>query len=138
MVKSTGYCRQVAGFSKSYASRLINATRVVTELAGELPIGNFVAPVSESQVRPLQRLSDPAQKALAWTTAVERAEGGQPTGAEVSEVVFEILNPEGAGGKPHSRAARRVELMGRLKQVIARRKSWEKVEELLKELEVLL
>lgn len=131
------YCRQVAGLSKSYAHRIINATRVAGEL-GKLPIGNSVYPVSESQVRPLLRLPDPDQQARAWAAAVEKAKGEQPTAADVQEVVFEILQPDGASEKPPSRSHRRAELVDRLKQVIAKRKSWAQVETLIAELEELL
>lgn len=34
------YCREVAGLSKSYASRIINATRLASDLCEKLPIGN--------------------------------------------------------------------------------------------------
>ena len=132
------YCHQVAGLSKSYASRIINATRVALELGKELPIGNSVAPVSESQVRPLLKLAEPDQQALAWTTAVEKAEGSQPTAADVQEVVFEILHPEGTSEKLPSRSERRAKLVGRLKEVISKRKSWKQVETLMAELEELL
>jgi hypothetical protein len=77
----------------------VNATRIVSELAEELPIGNSVTPVSESQIRPLLRLPEPEQRAKAWTTAADNAEGNQPTVGEVGEVVFEILHPEGEDGK---------------------------------------
>jgi protein gp37 len=133
------YCRQVAGLSKSYAHRIINATQVVMDLTTELPIGNSVVPLSESQVRPLLRLADSSQRGQAWNTAVEKAEGSQPTAAEVSEVVFEILHPE--GGTPHAspanRRERRVEVFARLRDVV-KRKSWNEVELLLEELEGLL
>lgn len=132
------YCCQVAGLSKSYAHRIIKATRVALELGTELPIGNSVAPISESQVRPLLKLPEVEQKALAWTTAVEKVAGRQPTAADVQEVVFEILHPEGTPEKPPSRSVRRAELVGRLKAVISKRKSWEDVEQLMAELEDLL
>jgi protein gp37 len=132
------YCIQVAGLSKSYAHRLINATRVALELPGELPNGNAVMPVSESQVRPLLKLGEAEQKARAWAAAVEKAEGGQPTATVVEEVVFEILHPDGPGEKPVSRSQRRVDLVGRIRKVVATRKSWEQVETLLAELEEML
>jgi protein gp37 len=132
------YCNQVAGLSKSYAHRIINATRVALELPGQLPFGNSVMPVSESQVRPLLKLGAPDQKARAWAAAVEKAEGSQPTAAVVEEVVFEILHPDGPGEKPVSRSQRRVDLVGRIQKVVATRKSWEQVEELLAELEEVL
>jgi hypothetical protein len=95
-------------------------------------------PVSESQVRPLLKLAESEQQAQAWTTAVERAKGGQPTAAVVEEVVFEILNPDGPSERLPSRSQRRAALVGRIKEVVAKRKSWEQVEELMAELEELL
>ena len=52
------YCREVVGFSKSYAHRILNATKVMLELGEELPNGNSTTPVSEAQVRPLLRLAE--------------------------------------------------------------------------------
>ncbi len=131
------YCRQVAGLSKSYAHRIINATRVVMELANELPNGNSLSPVSESQVRPLLRLSELSQRKQAWSTAVEKAKGNQPTSADVNEVVFEILKPEGHAAPSPNRRERRVELVARLRDGVKQR-SWTEVEQLLTELEDLL
>ena len=136
-----GYCRQVAGLSKSYASRIINSTRVAFELSKpteELPIGNSVVPVSESQVRPLLRLTEPEKRVQAWTAAVERADGKQPTAVHGQEAVVELFPPEGSPEKPLSRSQRRAELVGRLKEVISKRKSWAQVEALMAELEELL
>jgi protein gp37 len=130
------YCRTVAGMSRGHAHRLLKASECMTGLKTS-PIGD-VLPVSESQVRPLLRLAEPARQVQAWNTAVERAEGNQPTAAEVAEVVFEILHPEGPGEKTQSRAQQRIDLVGRLKEVIGKRKSWEQVEKLLGELEELL
>jgi protein gp37 len=136
------YCRQVAGLSKSYASRIISASRVASRLAsdssGELPIGNPVRPVSESQVRPLLKLAEPEHQTRAWIAAVGKAEGKQPTEADVQEAVFEILHPDGPAEKPASRSQQRIDLVGRLRAVIQKKKSWEQVEELLGELEELL
>jgi hypothetical protein len=132
------YCLQVAGLSKSYAHRIINATRVALALPRELPIGNFLAPVSESQVRPLLKLAEPEEQGQAWAAAVKKVEGRQPTAADVQEVVFEMLQPEGLPDKAHSRSERRSELVGRRKEVITERKSWEQVEQLIAELEELL
>jgi protein gp37 len=130
------YCRTVAGMSRGHAHRLLQASECMTGLKTS-PIGD-VFPVSESQVRPLLRLAEPAQQVQAWNTAVERAEGNQPTAAEVAEVVFEILHPDGPPEKTASRAQQRIDLVGRLKEVIGKRKSWEQVEKLLGELEELL
>lgn len=130
------YCRTVVGMSRGHAHRLLKASECMKELKTS-PIGD-VFPVSESQVRPLLRLDEPAKQAQAWNTAVEKAEGNQPTAAEVADVVFEILHPDGPGEKPASRAQQRIDLVGRLKEAIGKRKSWEQVEKLLGELEELL
>jgi len=132
------YCGQVTGLSKSYASRIINATRVASDLSGKLPIGNSISPVSESQVRPLLKLAEPDLQAQAWISAVEKSAGNQPTANVVQEVVLEILHPDGPVEKQPSRSQRRSELVSRLKAVVAKRKSWEQVEELMMELEELL
>jgi hypothetical protein len=92
----------------------------------------------EAQVRPLLRLPDPEQQVSAWHTAVERAEGGQPSAPLVKEVVLEILHPEGPVAKPTSRTQQRIDLVVKLKKVIQQKKSWEQVEKLLGELEELL
>jgi hypothetical protein len=84
-------------------------------------------------------LPDTDKQVEAWGIAVERAEGQQPTAPKVSEVVFELLHPEGAGEPPPpTRGQRRGDLVARLREVIRKRKSWEQVEELLEELEGLL
>ena len=130
------YCRTVAGMSRSHAHRLLKASECMTMLKTS-PIGD-VLPVSESQVRPLLRLTEPTQQAQAWIAAVEKAEGHQPTAGEVTVATFEILHPDGPGEKPVSRSKQRVELVNRLKEVIHKKKSWEQVEKLLEELEALL
>lgn len=132
------YCNEVTGLSKSYAHRLINATRVALQLSSQLPFGNSIIPVSESQVRPLLKLPTPEQQASVWAAAVEKAEGKQPTAAAVEELVFEILHPHGSGEKPVSRSQRRVDLVERMREAVAAKKSWSTIEKLLAELEKLL
>jgi len=127
--------------SKSYVHRLIQASEIAIELSESLPIGNDLPPwkpVSEAQIRPLARLPEAAQRAKAWSVSVEKAHGGNPTSVEVTEAVFEILNPEGAAEKPETRAAQRVKVVSRLKEAIRDRVSWEQLEKLLDELECLL
>lgn len=94
-------------------------------------------PISESQVRPLQRLQDPAKRKLAWSTAVEKAEG-QPTAIQVQEAVFDILEPTAPAKTLLSRGRQRVVVVGRLKDAIARRGTWEELEAMLNELEELI
>jgi hypothetical protein len=130
------YCRTVVGMSRGHAHRFLQASECVLEMSKTSPIGD-VLPVLESQVRPLLKLPEPTQRAQAWNTAVEKAEGKQPTAAEVAKAVFETQHPEGLKQKPPSRAQRRVELVGRLKECV-RLKSWTNAEELLDELETLI
>jgi hypothetical protein len=56
----------------------------------------------------------------------------------VTELVLERLNPNGPVEKPASRAQQRLDLVVKLKAVIAKRSSWEDVEKLLVELETLV
>ena len=53
-------------------------------------------------------------------------------------MVFEILHPEGSTEPSQSRSQRRSEVVSRLREVVAQRKSWEQVEQLMEELEELL
>lgn len=133
------YCREVAGVSKPHAYRLIQASRIAMEITESLPIGNdsAVMPISESQVRPLQRLPDPEKRKLAWSAAVEKAEG-QPTAIQVQEAVFDILEPAAPAKTSLSRGQQRVVVVGRIKEAIARRGSWEELEAMLNELEELI
>ena len=66
-----------------------------TEILKTLPRGN-VLPQAEAQVRPLLRLPDPGQQVEVWATAVEQADGGQPSAPQVKKLVFEVLHPGGA------------------------------------------
>ena len=134
------YCREVAGLSKSYAHRLIQAVSMAKDLTAELPIGNdveLVAPRSESQVRPLRRLEDPVKRSQAWEMAVKNA-GGQPTAENVINAVFEILSPENPKEKEPTKSEQRTQIFGRLKTLILKRGSWDQVEKLFMELEKLL
>jgi len=109
-------------------------------LAEPSPIGDalpLLQPVGESQLRPLHRLDDREQRKQAWRVAVEKA-GGQPTALEVADVVCEILDPEAPQGNRPTRSQQRMDVLVRIKAVIKKRKSWEDVEGLLKELEELL
>jgi hypothetical protein len=96
-------------------------------------------PQTEAQVRPLLRLPETEQRLNVWSTAVEQAEGEQPSAPAVSKLVFEVLHPEGKSSKetPANRAKKRVELVARLRDGVTKR-SWNDVEQLLAELEGLL
>jgi protein gp37 len=129
------YCRSVAGMSRGHAHRLLDAAEFL-EVLKTSPRGD-VLPQMEAQVRPILRLP-PEQQVEAWFTSVEEADNQQPTVPQVRKVVFEIEHPEGSGEKTQSRAQKRIDLVGRLKEAIGKRKSWEQVEKLLGELEELL
>ena len=95
-------------------------------------------PMTEAQVRPLLKLPVREQRVTAWETAVAQTEGKQPPAPVVTEVVFDILHPDGPAEKPKSRAEQRINLFTRLKDVTRKKKSWKQVEEILDELEALL
>jgi protein gp37 len=135
------YCRMVAGISKPYAHRIVKATEITLELKKSLPNGNdsdAILPIMEAQVRPLQQLEDPEQRAEAWRMAIHKA-GGQPTQVEVAEAVFEIIEPQSPKPKTESLAARRSAVIAELLRVVRERKasSWKNVERLVHELNTL-
>ena len=124
------YCRKVVGISKPYAHRIVRATEISLELQKSLPIGNdskVILPIMETQVRPLQQLEDPEKRAAAWKLATYRA-GGQPTQLEVTEAVFEILDPLAEKPKPESRSAKRSGIVAQLLRVAREKSSWDEVE----------
>jgi protein gp37 len=130
------YCRSVAGMSRGHAHRLLGAAGFL-EILKTSPRGD-IFPMMEAQVRPLLRLPEPEQQLEAWKTAVERAEGGQPSASAVKEVVTEILHPSGPAEKPPSRGQQRTDVFDRLKELIHQKKSWEEAEQVLKDLEPLI
>jgi hypothetical protein len=73
------YCRERWQFTARHANRLIGGTVAAARLG---PTG----PTHESQVRPLLQL-EPDERAGAWQEAVEAAPDGQPTAAQVDQVV---------------------------------------------------
>jgi SAM-dependent methyltransferase len=79
------YCKRRWDISLAQGKRLINAVEVTSALA---PNGAKIAPKRESQVRELNPLKDdPDALQAAWTSAVELAEGEQPTAIQVREAV---------------------------------------------------
>jgi hypothetical protein len=77
------YCRDKWSIGRTYAHRIMAAAETVEML----PMGN--KPTSERQARPLTKI--PAENRVeAWQRAVERADGGQPTTADVEAVVEEV------------------------------------------------
>jgi len=86
------YCNDIGGFSKVHCNRLIKASEITQNILQVEPIGStcpIVAPRSESQIRPLSKLSTTEEQAQAWTQAVKTADG-QPTQKTVSQAVIEI------------------------------------------------
>ena len=104
------YCNSIVGLTKTHANRLIRAAEIAGRLSRAEPIGStpgVMAPRNESQLRPLFKLKEPEQQQRAWSRACEIA-GGQPTAAQVSEAVVEVVD----GPRPVAR--RRVTLKVRL------------------------
>lgn len=88
------YLDKKHALKRQYASRLIKAKEVVSELEAELlPIGNIaVLPSNESQVRPLFRLKSPEERSRAWVKAVEAA-GEKPPTAEIVSLEVQAILP---------------------------------------------
>ena len=57
------YCRDMLGYSKAQANRLISGAEVLTDLA---PIGAKMMPARESHLRELARLPEPELRVEAW------------------------------------------------------------------------
>lgn len=76
------YLQKRWGMSANYAGKHIRAAKVVAELPQD-----GLLPANEAQARPLTTLDDPAERAEAWQEAVQKADGEQPTAAQVSEAV---------------------------------------------------
>jgi len=90
------YCRNVLGWSRRHANRLIAGAKVVHNLEAH---GNGTSmsqnPETSETARPLTKLPAERQPA-AWARAVESAGGGQPTAAQVGAVVEEVLGEDEA------------------------------------------
>lgn len=81
------YCKERWGFDRTYAHRLIEASRVTENVANCQQI-----PATESQARELAKLPDDAQ-AEAWEEVIKKTDG-KPTAAAVREVVEERITPD--------------------------------------------
>jgi hypothetical protein len=135
------YCREVAGYSKSYALRLVQAVEIVDRLGQELPIGNSgeaIRPLSEFQIRPLGRLDAPEDVRKAWALATAKAGNNNPSYRHVEEAVFEVLPPKKKTKTAETPRERRLRAIGSLKDAIHNRAGWQKLEALVAELEELL
>jgi hypothetical protein len=85
------YCQERWQMTKSRANQLVDAARVVENLATIV-----VTPSNEAQARPLTSLA-PEQQREAWSYAVETAPNGKPTAADVKAVVNQLF-PSRANG----------------------------------------
>jgi hypothetical protein len=134
------YCHSVLDMTPAEANRLINASQCLTEIR---EISDFeLWPVSESQVRPLLKLTSAKQRWHAWDAAVTRANYKQPRAKDVKEMVSSILKDDLDGNplkkKPLTKSKQREKIMSKLRRVVAKKKSWEEVEKLLGDLKKLL
>ncbi len=83
---------------RNYANKLIASSQVVDNVGTIVPkqdVDNCIQkPMTESQARPLTRLSAPLQ-VEAWNKVVETAPDGKITARHINQVVFEIEGKEG-------------------------------------------
>lgn len=89
------YCQEKWGRGRNYINKLIAATEVVSNLGTIVPI----LPITESQVRPLTRLTPDEQREV-WPQVVETAPNGKITAAHVQAVVDERMGRNGSA-QPH-------------------------------------
>lgn len=82
--------------SRPQGYRLMDAAAAVQSLS---PMGDVLLPQNERQARPLTRL-EPELQPEAWTRAVEDADGQQPTGAQVTRAVEEIIRERPESVRP--------------------------------------
>lgn len=135
------YCRSVAGMSRIHAHRLMKASQCVIELRA---MSDFsVWPESESQVRPLLRLTDSDDRRAAWDYVQNNIapDGKNPTAQEISKAVQMIKNTDDEGdplSKAPTRTEKRSDLFSKLRTAVSGRESWDDVEKLLSELEQLI
>ena len=77
------YCKDRWGISKSYATQVIKAAKVVVNLDS---VAIATKPANEAQARPLTSLPD-AEQPAAWQEAMETAPNGKVTAKHVASVV---------------------------------------------------
>jgi hypothetical protein len=131
------YCESFLEASRGHINRLIRHAAVYAELWKQGPpvdaVGNAILPKGESQTRPLLKLSEGKQQALAWHNAVKSADG-LPTAKIVEQAVAEIIG-EAPPKAQKPRAKKRLEVIKKLKAAVRSRDSWDRIEELIKILE---
>jgi hypothetical protein len=112
------YCRTEWDFARAYAYRLVSAASVVKRLEvspigdggksgtkrSDLPDGHIVLPATESQVRPLTRLTDPKQQIAAWKKVLKAAPRGADNVPRVTAEIVERVVAETIG-EPTKRPA---------------------------------
>lgn len=81
------YCTRRWSIGSSHRQRLMVAAITAEALLKSSPMGEVPAPQTERQVRPLTLLRNDDDKRDAWVEAVEEADGGQPTAAQVGRAV---------------------------------------------------
>ncbi len=85
------YCKDRWGFARAHAYRLMQAARIVADMAKVSPIGDTLPPPeNESQVRSFNRLRTGEEQARQWQKLVEDGDG-LPTAEEAEEAVEEFL-----------------------------------------------
>ncbi len=141
------YCKNVEGFSRAHAHRLIGASQCVTEIQN---LSDFsIKPDNESQVRPLFRLENIEDRRHVWDAIVMMIEDGYLSSRITAETVHEMVNTlldnemQDAGIKlpnkePSSRVEKKQDVISKLRTAVGEKKSWEDVERLLAELEKLI
>jgi hypothetical protein len=102
------YCAAEWDFGKSYAHRLINGATAFRAIEAspigdknhrrsDLPEGHIVLPATESQVRPLTKLSDPKQQVAAWRKVLQKAPRGADNVPRVTAEIVEAVVAEVVG-----------------------------------------
>jgi hypothetical protein len=131
------YCLATGGLTKSHANRLIKSAEIAGHLQQVAPIG--ATPRTESQVLPLCRLKTQELQVTAWSRAVERASGSQPTASLVTGIVAELMaedSPPTASKPTHKQFV--AAALGRLRSSVTAKDPVEQIYGLITELEKLL
>lgn len=106
------YCRSTWGWSRVHAHRLIEAAEIHEALYERLlPMGNKKPPLprAERTARALKPISgDPELLATTWVEVVDQV-GDEPTAAQVSKIVAEVLGSPSEASPPQQTAAKAVE-----------------------------
>jgi hypothetical protein len=93
------YCTERFNIGSSQRSRLMMAATIAQQVLESSPIGEFPMPARETQVRELADLDDVALQREAWLSALDAADGAQPTQAQVRAAVAEVRGAEEASDR---------------------------------------